>query len=82
MHLLLGKKIMSDGISQMMYNANEQAFIRGVEKLSQKDIEEVYVMLKDIDMDIQNLYYDERLQLTRNQWAAISRLYKSIKELV
>lgn len=73
---------MSDGITQMMYNANEQAFIRGVEKLSKRDIEEIYVMLKDIDMDIQNLYYDERLQLTRNQWAAISRLYKAIKELV
>ena len=73
---------MSDGITQMMYNANEQAFLRGVEKLSKRNMEEIYVMLKDIDMDIQNLYYDERLQLTRNQWAAISRLYKSIKELV
>lgn len=73
---------MSDGITQMMQSANEQAFLRGVEKLSKRNMEEIYVMLKDIDMDIQNLYYDERLQLTRNQWAAISRLYKSIKELV
>jgi hypothetical protein len=59
----------------------DASYRRGVEKIEQKGAEEVYLLLKDIQMDIQNLYFDERMQLTRNQWAAISRIHNVVKEL-
>lgn len=60
----------------------DASYKRGVEKIEQKGAAEVYLLLKDIQMDIQNLYFDERMQLTRNQWAAIARIHNVVKELV
>jgi hypothetical protein len=53
-----------------------------VEKLGKKGYEEIYLLLKDIQSDVQALYHDERMQLTRSQWAAFNRINQVVKELV
>lgn len=53
-----------------------------IEKLSQRSYEEIYLLLKDIQSDVQALYHDERMQLTRNQWAAFTRINQVVKELL
>ena len=72
---------MTDGLREAHDRQADAAYRRSVEKLESKGAEEIYLLLKDIQMDIQNLYYDERMQLTRNQWAAISRIHNVIREL-
>ena len=72
---------MGDILSNARDNDNERRYNQAVERLSSKGYEEIYLLLKDIQMDVQSLYYDERLSLTRNQWAAISRIHNVMKEL-
>jgi hypothetical protein len=72
---------MGDILNNAMGNENELRYKQAVERLSTKGYEEIYLLLKDIQMDVQTLYYDERLSLTRNQWAAISRIHNVMKEL-
>jgi hypothetical protein len=72
---------MGDILNNAMGNENERRYKQAVERLSTKGYEEIYLLLKDIQMDVQTLYYDERLSLTRNQWAAISRIHNVMKEL-
>ena len=72
---------MGDILNNAMGNENERRYNLAVEKLKTKGFEEVYLLLKDIQSDVQTLYYDERLSLTRNQWAAISRIHNVMKEL-
>lgn len=73
---------MSNGITESYERQADAAYRRGVDKIEQKGSEELYLLLKDIQMDVQNLYYDERMQLTRNQWAAIARIHSVMKELI
>lgn len=73
---------MSDGISGMYMEEAERKQKLAIERLSNKGYEEIYLLLKDIQSDVQALYYDERLQLTRNQWAAFSRINSVVKELI
>jgi hypothetical protein len=72
---------MGDILSNARDNDNERRYNQAVERLSSKGYEEIYLLLKDIQMDVQSLYYDERLSLTRNQWAAISRIHNIMKDL-
>lgn len=72
---------MTDGLREAHERQADAVYRRAIDKLQTKGFEEVYLLLKDIQMDIQNLYYDERMQLTRNQWAAVSRIHNVIKEL-
>lgn len=53
-----------------------------VDSFKQKDQEDVYYLLKDLYSDIQFIYFDERLSLTRNQWAAITRMHNVMKDLM
>lgn len=53
-----------------------------VDSFKQKDLEEVYYLLKDLYSDVQFIYFDERLSLTRNQWAAITRMHNVMKDLM
>jgi hypothetical protein len=73
---------MSDGITAMYIEAAAQKQKYAVEKLSKKGYEEIYLLLKDIQSDVQALYHDERMQLTRSQWAAFNRINQVVKELV
>lgn len=73
---------MSDGITAMYMEEAERKQKIAVGKLSKKSYEEIYLLLKDIHSDVQSLYHDERLQLTRNQWATFNRINAVVKELV
>lgn len=73
---------MGDILSRVRDDDNDRRYKVAVEKLSNKGYEEIYLLLKDIHSDVQTLYFDDRLSLTRNQWAALSRLNNVIKELV
>ncbi len=53
-----------------------------VDSFKQKDQEDVYYLLKDLYSDVQFIYFDERLSLTRNQWAAITRMHNVMKDLM
>jgi hypothetical protein len=53
-----------------------------VDSFKQKDLEEVYYLSKDLYSDVQFIYFDERLSLTRNQWAAITRMHNVMKDLM
>ena len=72
---------MGDILSSIRDNDNERRYNLAVEKLKTKGYEEIYLLLKDIQADVQTLYFDDRLSLTRNQWAAISRIHNVMKEL-
>lgn len=72
---------MGDILSSARDNEQDRRYNLAVEKLKTKGYEEIHLLLKDIQSDIQMLYYDERLSLTRNQWAAISRVHNIMKEL-
>jgi hypothetical protein len=80
--LLLGEKIMSDGITKMYDNQMEEVYRAGVAKVAAKKPEEIYLLLKDLLSDIQYLAYDERLVLTRNQFASVNRIHSVVKELL
>lgn len=73
---------MGDILSRVHDDENGRRYKLAVEKLSSKGYEEIYLLLKDIQSDVQSLYFDDRLSLTRNQWAALSRLNNVMKELV
>lgn len=73
---------MSDGISRMFEDAREVAYRMGVEKIAKKKPEELYLLLKDIQLDIVSLQEDDRLSLTRNQFAALSRIHNVIRDLL
>jgi hypothetical protein len=73
---------MSDGVSKMFESQMEREYVTAVDKFKAKDQEEVYLLLKDLQSDIQYIMYDDTLTLTRNQWAAFSRLQSVMKELM
>ena len=73
---------MSDGITAMYMEAASQKQKIAVEKLSKRGYEEIYLLLKDIQSDVQALYHDERMQLTLNQWAAFNRINMVMKDLL
>ena len=73
---------MSDGIKRMYEDAYEAAHKLAVEKMAAKNPEEIYLLLKDLQNDIQHLGYDDSLQLTRNQWSTFSRIQATIKDLM
>ena len=73
---------MSDGISRMFERDTERAHNAAVAKFKEKDPEEVYLLLKDLQNDLQYLGYDDSLQLTRGQWAAFSRIQAVMKDLM
>ena len=69
---------MSDGIKHMY----EDAFNKGVAKIDAKTSEEIYTLLKDLQSELQQLHYDDSLQLTRSQWACLSRMNTAMRELM
>lgn len=73
---------MSDGIKRMYEDAAEEAFKAAVAKVAAKKPEEIYMLLKDLQSDIQHLAYDDHLVMTRNQFASISRINNVVKELL
>lgn len=73
---------MSDGIKQMYESQMEREFVVAVDKFKAKNPEEVYVLLKDLQADLQYIVYDDSLTLTRGQWAAFNRLQSVMKELM
>lgn len=73
---------MSDGVRRMFEDDNERKFITGVEKIKARDPEEIYVLLKDLQMDLQTLHCDERLMMTRGQFACLGRAYNVVKDLL
>lgn len=73
---------MGDILRRANDDENARRYKVAVEKLSAKGYEEIYLLLKDIQSDVQSLHYDDKLSLTRNQWAALSRLNNVIKELL
>lgn len=73
---------MSDGIKRMYEDAAEAAHKQAVERFKAKDPLEVYLLLKDLQSDFQYLAYDDTLNMTRNQWAAFSRIQVVMKELM
>lgn len=80
--MLLGEKIMSDGIRRMYEDEQERAHNKAIDKFKSKDPIEVYLLLKDLQSDFQYLAYDDTLNMTRNQWAAFSRIQAVMKELM
>ena len=72
---------MSDGITAMYMEEASRKQKLAIEKLSKKGYAEIYLLLKDIQSDVQALYHDERMQLTRSQWAAFNRINQAVKEL-
>ena len=73
---------MSDGIKRMYEDAADAAHKRAIENFKAKDPLEVYLLLKDLQNDLQYLGYDDTLNMTRNQWAAFSRIQVVMKELM
>ncbi len=73
---------MSDSISKMFERDVDRDYRNGVAKITAKKPEEIYLLLKDIHSDIQHLAYDDNLVMTRNQFAAISRIHNVVKELL
>lgn len=72
---------MGDILRRANDDENARRYKMAVEKLSIKGYEEIYLLLKDIQSDVQALHYDDKLSLTRNQWAALSRINNVMKEL-
>lgn len=73
---------MSDGIKRMYEDAYAAAFNQGVAKIDAKSSEEIYTLLKDLQSELQQLHYDDSLQLTRSQWACLSRMNTAMRELM
>lgn len=73
---------MSDGVKRMYEDAYEAAYRKGVEKIAEKKPEDIYLHLKDLQSDLQALQYDERLVMTRNQFASLNRITNVVKELL
>ena len=73
---------MSDGIRRMFEEENERKFTDGVARIAAKDPSEIYLLLKDLQMDLQTLNCDERLTLTRGQFACLNRAYNVVKDLL
>lgn len=73
---------MSDGIKRMYEDAYEEAYRNGVEKVSLKKHEEIYLLLKDIQSDILYLQQDDGLVMTRNQFAALNRINNVVRDLL
>lgn len=73
---------MSDGVKRMYEDAYEAAYRKGVEKIAEKKAEEIYLHLKDIQSDLQALQYDERLVMTRNQFASLNRITNVVRDLL
>lgn len=73
---------MSDGIKRMYEDAYEEAYRKGVEKVSLKKHEEIYLLLKDIQSDILYLQQDDNLVMTRNQFAALNRINNVVRDLL
>lgn len=73
---------MSDGIKRMYEDEAERQYVTAVDKFKAKDPEEVYLLLKDLQSDIQFIFFDERLSLTRGQWSAITRMHNVMKDLL
>lgn len=73
---------MSDGISRMYDDENDRVYRQGVARVAAKKPEEIYLLLKDVLSDIQHIAYDDHLVMTRNQFAAISRIHNVVKELL
>ena len=73
---------MSDGIKNMYEQAYAEAFNKGVAKIDAKSSEEIYTLLNDIKAELQQLNYDDSLQLTRTQWGCLNRMNTAMKELM
>lgn len=73
---------MSDGIRRMYEDENNRKFTAGVERIKAKDPSEIYLLLVDLQMDLQTLNCDERLTLTRGQFACLNRAYNVVKDLL
>lgn len=73
---------MSDGIKRMFEDEAERKFVDAVNRFKAKDPEEVYLLLKDLECDLQVLQFDERLNMTRGQFAALNRAYHVVKDLM
>ena len=73
---------MSDGIKRMYEDAYAAAFNQGVAKIDAKSSEEIYTLLKDVQSELQQLNNDDSLQLTRTQWACLSRINIAMRELM
>lgn len=73
---------MSDGIKRMYEDEAERQYVIAVERFKSKDQEEVYLLLKDLHADVQHLFYDDRLVLSRGHWAALTRMNNVMKELM
>ena len=73
---------MSDGIKRMYDDENDRKFSAGVERIKAKDATEIYLLLKDLHMDLQTLHCDDRLTMTRGQFACLTRAYNVVKDLL
>ena len=73
---------MSDGVKRMFEDTYEKSYRSGVEKIANKKPEDIYLLLKDIQSDLQALQYDERLVMTRNQFASLNRITNVVRDLL
>ena len=72
---------MSDGITAWHDRNNEKIYRIGVEKIRSKSPEEVYQLMKDLQLDLQ-VFFDDDVALKRHQFAALNRMKDVLKELV
>ncbi len=73
---------MSDGIKRMYEDEQDRKFTDGVARIAAKDASEIYLLLKDLQMDLQTLHCDDRLIMTRGQFACLNRAYNVVKDLL
>lgn len=73
---------MSDGITAWHDRENDRKFTDGVAKIAAKDPSEIYLLLKDLQMDLQTLHCDDHLMMTRGQFACLGRAYNVVKDLL
>lgn len=52
-----------------------------IEKVKGKSHEEIYQLLKDLQLDLQ-VFFDDDIALKRHQFAALSRMKDTLKELL
>lgn len=53
----------------------------GAKKIKKKSAEEIYELLKDLQLDLQ-VFFDDDIALKRHQFAALSRMKETLKELI
>jgi predicted metalloenzyme YecM len=53
----------------------------GAKKIKKKSAEEIYQLLKDLQLDLQ-VFFDDDIALKRHQFAALSRMKETLKELI